>query len=70
MQISPQEMNAIAFAFNNAESAQANGIYVGGTKYIFNKINEVENIPVLHCAKVPTLPPDLSILEADFAFSR
>ncbi|KAL2005146.1 hypothetical protein VTN00DRAFT_2996 [Thermoascus crustaceus] len=54
IEISPQEMNAIAFAFNNAESAQANGIYVGGTKYIFNKINEVENIPVLHCAKGKT----------------
>ncbi|KAL2001021.1 hypothetical protein VTN02DRAFT_2334 [Thermoascus thermophilus] len=50
-QISPQEMNAIAFAFNNAASAQENGIRVGGTKYVFNKIEDLANIPVLHCAK-------------------
>lgn len=52
MQISPQEMNAIAFAFNNAQSAQENGIRVGGTKYVFNKIEDLGNVPVLHCAKV------------------
>lgn len=49
-------MNAIAFAFNNAASAQENGIRVGGTKYVFNKIEDLANIPVLHCAKV-TIPP-------------
>lgn len=51
IQISPQEMNAIAFAFNNAQSAQENGIRVGGTKYVFNKIEDLGNVPVLHCAK-------------------
>lgn len=49
-------MNSIAFAFNNAESAQSNGIYVGGTKYVFNKIEDIQNVPVLHCAKVSILP--------------
>lgn len=51
-QLSPEEMNKIAFAFNNATTAQQEGITVGGTKYFFNKIDELDNIPVLHCAKV------------------
>jgi len=49
-------MNAIAFAFNDASSAQSNGIHVGGTKYFFNKIEDIQNVPVLHCAKVLILP--------------
>lgn len=45
-------MNAIAYAFNNAQTAQEKGITVGGAKYFFSKIGELDNIPVLHCAKV------------------
>lgn len=45
-------MNAIAFAFNNAASAQENGIRAGGKKYVFSKIADLSNVPVLHCAKV------------------
>lgn len=54
IELSPQEMNAIAFAFNDASSAQSNGIHVGGTKYFFNKIEDIQNVPVLHCAKGKT----------------
>lgn len=45
-------MNEIAFAFNDATSAQEKGIKVEGKKYFFNKIEDVNNIPVLHCAMV------------------
>jgi hypothetical protein len=45
-------MNAIAFAFNDATSAQNHGITVEDKKYFFNKIEDVENIPILHCAMV------------------
>jgi hypothetical protein len=45
-------MNGFAVAFNNASSAQEHGLYVGGTKYILNKIDDIENVPIMHCAKV------------------
>jgi profilin len=51
-QLSAAEMSQIASAFNNPASAQEKGITVGGNKYFFNKIDDLENIPVLHCAKV------------------
>ncbi|KAL1962467.1 hypothetical protein VTN77DRAFT_9668 [Rasamsonia byssochlamydoides] len=51
IELTPEERNAIAFAFNNAASAQEKGITVDGNKYFFNKISDLDNIPVLHCAK-------------------
>ncbi|EEA19857.1 profilin, required for normal timing of actin polymerization in response to thermal stress [Talaromyces marneffei ATCC 18224] len=50
-QLSPEEMNKIAFAFNDSSNAEKEGITVEGRKYFFSKIDELDNIPVLHCAK-------------------
>jgi len=49
--LSSQEIAGITGAFNDASSAQQNGIHVGGTKYYFSKIEEVDKVPILHCAK-------------------
>ncbi|GAM42135.1 hypothetical protein TCE0_043f15829 [Talaromyces pinophilus] len=50
-QLSPEEMNKIAFAFNDSSNAEKEGITVEGRKYFFSKIDDLDNIPVLHCAK-------------------
>ncbi|KAN0068682.1 Profilin [Elaphomyces granulatus] len=49
--LSPQEMAGITGAFKDPSSAQANGIHVGGIKYIYNKTEEVDKVPILHAAK-------------------
>jgi hypothetical protein len=45
-------MAGITGAFTDPSSAQANGIHVGGIKYIYNKTEEVDKVPILHAAKV------------------
>jgi hypothetical protein len=45
-------MNKIAYAFNDSSNAEKEGITVEGRKYFFSKIDDLDNIPVLHCAKV------------------
>lgn len=50
--MSPQEMNSMAVAFNDASTAQEKGILVEGEKYVLTTILDIENIPVMHCPKV------------------
>ncbi|EED14281.1 hypothetical protein TSTA_104950 [Talaromyces stipitatus ATCC 10500] len=51
VELTPEEMNKIAFAFNDPTAAQESGITVGGKKYFFGWIDEpADKIPVLFCA--------------------
>jgi hypothetical protein len=40
-------MNAIAFTFNDPSNAQAHGLHFGSKRYVFNKIEELQGIPVM-----------------------
>ncbi|QKX60227.1 uncharacterized protein TRUGW13939_07370 [Talaromyces rugulosus] len=51
VEMTPQEMNSLAFAFNDASTAQKEGILVEGEKYILTTILDIDNIPIMHCPK-------------------
>ncbi|CRG88617.1 hypothetical protein PISL3812_05648 [Talaromyces islandicus] len=51
VEMTPEEMNNLAFAFNDATAAQTDGILVEGEKYVFTTVLDIENIPVMHCPK-------------------
>lgn len=48
IQLTPDQMKKIAQVFNDPTEAQGNGLHFESQKYIFNKIDDIENIPVMH----------------------
>ncbi|PCG97350.1 Profilin/allergen [Penicillium occitanis (nom. inval.)] len=47
IELTPEQMNAIAFTFNDPSNAQTHGLHFGSKRYVFNKIEDLQGIPVM-----------------------
>ncbi|OKL62121.1 hypothetical protein UA08_02187 [Talaromyces atroroseus] len=48
IQLSADQMKKIALVFSDPSDAQGNGLHFESKRYVFNKIEDIENIPVMH----------------------
>lgn len=80
-QLSPDQMKKIALVFSDPSDAQGNGLHFESKRYVFNKIEDIENIPVMHSKSVwlqsfiyisshPTLLCQQTRAENNFRFNR